>query len=113
LTLIEDAGLEYVHVFPFSPRAGTPAARMPQLDRTLVKARAERLRMAGEAATKRFLDGIVGRAEEGIVESGGRVRLANFAPVRLRAATGQVGRPALVRVVAREGLELVGEGIAA
>jgi threonylcarbamoyladenosine tRNA methylthiotransferase MtaB len=50
LDLVEDCGLTQLHVFPFSPRPGTPAARMPQLDRALVKERARRLREKGEAA---------------------------------------------------------------
>ncbi len=49
LAIVEECGLTHLHVFPFSPRAGTPAARMPQLDRALVKERAARLRAAGEA----------------------------------------------------------------
>ena len=50
LALVEEAGLAFLHVFPFSPRPGTPAARMPQLPRDVVKARAARLRAAGDAA---------------------------------------------------------------
>ena len=56
LDLVDECGLTQLHVFPFSPRPGTPAARMPQLDRTLVKERARRLREKGEAALRRHLD---------------------------------------------------------
>src|SRR6201999_728461 len=50
VSLVDEAGLSFLHVFPFSPRPGTPAAKMPQLPRALVKDRAERLRQAGEQA---------------------------------------------------------------
>jgi threonylcarbamoyladenosine tRNA methylthiotransferase MtaB len=81
LSLIGACGLAFVHAFPFSPREGTPAARMPQLDRALVKARAARLREAGAAALKRHLDAWVGREATGIVERDGFVRLPDFTGV--------------------------------
>src|SRR5512140_3400871 len=55
LSLVEDAGLSFLHVFPFSPRPGTPAARMPPVARPEVKDRARRLRAVGEAALGRHL----------------------------------------------------------
>ena len=79
--LIEACGLAYCHVFPFSPRKGTPAARMPQLDGALVKARAAELRAAGDAALARHLAGHVGRTAGVLVEKPGFGRLADFAPV--------------------------------
>ena len=60
LDIVDEAGLQYLHVFPFSPRDGTPAARMPQLPREVVKERAARLRAKGETALHCFLDGLVG-----------------------------------------------------
>src|SRR6267142_4587776 len=60
LDLVDACGLTYLHVFPFSPRPGTPAARMPQVARDIVKARARRLRQSGEAALARHLAGEVG-----------------------------------------------------
>src|SRR5215469_8382269 len=57
LDLVEDCGLVYLHVFPFSPRPGTPAARMPQVGRQVVKARAARLRERGAQALRDYLDG--------------------------------------------------------
>ena len=56
LSIVEECGLTHLHVFPFSPREGTPAARMPQVRREIVKERAARLRAAGEAAYRRHLD---------------------------------------------------------
>lgn len=113
LALVDEAGLQYTHVFPFSPRDGTPAARMPQLDRSIIRLRAERLRAKGEAALEQFLDGLVGREEEAIIESGGRARLGNFAQARLAAPApaGAAGDVARIKIVARDGGMLVGEPI--
>ena len=61
LALVEDCGLTHLHVFPYSPRPGTPAARMPQVARDVAKDRARRLREAGAAALSRRLDGEVGQ----------------------------------------------------
>ncbi len=60
LDLVDECGLTQLHVFPFSPRPGTPAARMPQVAGDVVKERARRLREKGEAALRRHLDGEVG-----------------------------------------------------
>ena len=59
LGAVEDLGLTYLHVFPYSPRPGTPAARMPQVPAAKRKARAARLRAAGEAALRRFLEHVL------------------------------------------------------
>jgi threonylcarbamoyladenosine tRNA methylthiotransferase MtaB len=82
LSLIEACGLAFVHAFPFSPREGTPASRMPQVDRRVVKARAARLREAGRAALEKHLERWVGREETGVIERHGIVRLPDFTPVR-------------------------------
>lgn len=103
LDLVDEAGLAYVHVFPFSPREGTPAARMPQFDRALIRTRAERLRARAQNALHRFLDAQIGRTADAIVESGGRARLGNFAPARLTAPTGDIGAVARLAILAREG----------
>jgi len=63
LKLVEDCGLTYLHVFPYSARKGTPAAKMPQVPGPVRKERAARLRAAGEAALDRFLDAQVGRID--------------------------------------------------
>jgi threonylcarbamoyladenosine tRNA methylthiotransferase MtaB len=81
LSLVADAGLAYVHAFPFSPRPGTPAARMPQLPRETVKARAERLRDAGASALSRHLDRQIGRALSAIVEKAGLARGEDFTDI--------------------------------
>src|SRR5205807_731856 len=70
LDLIEACGLVHLHVFPFSPRPGTPAARMPQVARTVVKERAGRLRERGAAALARHLAGEVGAGRRGPTATG-------------------------------------------
>jgi threonylcarbamoyladenosine tRNA methylthiotransferase MtaB len=79
LGLIEDCGLTYLHVFPFSPRAGTPAARMPQIDGREVKDRAARLRARGRATLAAYLAGQIGRETEVLVERDGRGRTPAYA----------------------------------
>lgn len=93
LRLVEEAGLAFLHVFPFSPRPGTPAARMPQLPREVVKARAARLRAAGEAALDRHLEAQVGRTLLGLVERPGFARAEDFTEI---AFTGEAAEGAVV-----------------
>jgi threonylcarbamoyladenosine tRNA methylthiotransferase MtaB len=92
LDLVDECGLTHLHVFPFSPRPGTPAARMPQLPRALVKDRARRLRDEGDAALRRHLDAQVGRRHRVLTESPALGRTEHFTPVRLdgRAAPGAI-----------------------
>jgi threonylcarbamoyladenosine tRNA methylthiotransferase MtaB len=82
LKLIDDCGLTFLHVFPFSPRPGTPAERMPQLPRDVVRERARALREAGARALGRFLDGEVGATREVLVEGDGHGRTPHYAGVR-------------------------------
>ncbi len=86
LSLVEEAGLSYLHVFPFSPRPGTPAARMPQLERRVIKARAERLRQAGDAALARHLDAQVGHTVRALIERPGLARAEDFTEVAFEGA---------------------------
>jgi threonylcarbamoyladenosine tRNA methylthiotransferase MtaB len=92
IALVEQAGLAFLHVFPFSPRPGTPAARMPQLERGLIKQRAARLREAGDKALIRHLSGQVGRLLQGLVERPGTARAEDFTEIHFDAAAepGQV-----------------------
>jgi threonylcarbamoyladenosine tRNA methylthiotransferase MtaB len=83
LDLVDACELTQLHVFPFSPRPGTPAARMPQLDRALIKERARRLREKGDAALTRHLDAQVGGTYQVLTERGGIGRTAQFTPVKL------------------------------
>jgi threonylcarbamoyladenosine tRNA methylthiotransferase MtaB len=81
LSLVDDCGLAFLHVFPFSPRPGTPAARMPQLPRDVVKGRAERLRAKGADALVRHLDAQVGQTVAGLVEREGLARAPDFTEI--------------------------------
>jgi threonylcarbamoyladenosine tRNA methylthiotransferase MtaB len=86
LDLVGDCGLAHLHMFPFSPRPGTPAARMPQVARSVVKERARRLREKGAAALAHRLAGEVGERRQVLVESGGAGRTGQFITVRLAAS---------------------------
>ena len=94
LALVEDCGLTFLHVFPFSAREGTPAARMPQLEMATRRERAARLREAGETAKRRFYAAQHGRAVTVLVETAegdaARGHSAQFAPVVLQSP-GAVG----------------------
>ena len=106
LDLVDECGLTQLHVFPFSPRPGTPAARMPQVAGDIIKNRARCLREKGEAALRRHLDGEVGARRRVLTERGGIGRTPQFTPVRLHtpaepglmldiAVTGHDGRQLL------------------
>ena len=81
VSIVEECGLDFLHVFPFSPRLGTPAARMPQLDRGLVKDRAAHLRKVGEQAYQKHLNRLVGDGFPVLVERGGIGRIPQFTSV--------------------------------
>lgn len=82
-----DCGLSYLHVFPFSPREGTPAAKMPQVARDMVKARAARLRAVGQDLLRAHLDKHVGHTRCALIEKPGLARLGDFSVVRLTGGT--------------------------
>jgi threonylcarbamoyladenosine tRNA methylthiotransferase MtaB len=91
LALVDDCGLTFLHVFPFSPRKGTPAARMPQLPRALVKERAARLRSRGEAALAAYRAGEAGALRQVLVEKPGVGRTEHFVPCTIdRGAAGEI-----------------------
>ena len=94
LGFVEEAEAPYLHVFPYSARPGTPAARMPQVDGAVRRERAGRLRAAGLAVAWRFHAGMVGADVAVVVERGARGHTEVFAPVRLRegAAVGSLIR---------------------
>ncbi|MBA2590492.1 MAG: tRNA (N(6)-L-threonylcarbamoyladenosine(37)-C(2))-methylthiotransferase MtaB [Alphaproteobacteria bacterium] len=105
LALVDDAGFSQLHVFGFSPREGTPAAKMPQLPRTLVKERAARLRAKGEAARDRRLDGMIGARHTVLMERGGVGRTPCFTPVKFQAPYGSF---VPLTITGRSGATLVG-----
>ncbi|MBI1385312.1 MAG: tRNA (N(6)-L-threonylcarbamoyladenosine(37)-C(2))-methylthiotransferase MtaB [Rhizobiales bacterium] len=85
LALIEECGLTHLHVFPFSPRPETPAARMPQLPKAVVRERADRLRRRGHAALAAHLDAQAGRTLDVLMETASRGRARDFTEVELGA----------------------------
>ncbi len=106
LDLVEECGLTHLHVFPFSPRPGTPAARMPQLSRTVVKDRARRLRDAGAAALARYLDGEIGATRRVLIEMRDSGRTEHFTPVKL-AAPAETGAIVDLKMTAHDGRQLL------
>jgi threonylcarbamoyladenosine tRNA methylthiotransferase MtaB len=109
LASVDDCGIDYLHVFPYSPRPQTPAAKMPQVARAVVKARAARLREKGVERLSLRLDRHAGQAVMALVESGNRARLPDFAPVRIEGVSPEPGQPALFRLVSRTATDLIGQ----
>ena len=91
LSIVDDCGLTHLHVFPYSPRPGTPAARMPQLARGEIKARAARLRDKGDAAFLAHLEAEAGRRHAVLVEKDGLGRTEQFTLTEIdRGAPGEI-----------------------
>ena len=105
LDLIEECGITYLHAFPFSPRPGTSAARMPPVDKAEVKQRAARLRDAGDRAMARFFASEAGGTREILMERGGIGRTAQFAAVRPDRPI-DAGSFMRVRIEGQQGREL-------
>jgi len=98
LKLMDDCGIVAAHIFPFSPRPNTPAARMPQLAPELVKARAARLRDAAAKRRSRWFDGLVGTTQPILVEGDGVGHTDNFAPIAMMGARrGETGNARITR----------------
>jgi len=104
--LVDECGLTQLHVFPFSSRPGTPAARMPQVERAAVKERARRLREKGETALRVYLDHEVGARRRVLAESRALGRTEQFVPVRL-AAPVEPGVILDVAIRAHDGRQLL------
>lgn len=83
LRLVDECGLTFLHVFPYSPRKGTPAAKMPQVSQAIRKARAARLRALGEERRNAFLASRIGKTERVLIERDGKGHSEQFAEVRL------------------------------
>ena len=98
LDLVGECGLTFLHVFPYSPRPGTPAARMPQVGGKEIRRRAGRLRAAGEAALRRRLVSEIGATRQVLIESARQGRTEHFLPV---AINGEV--PGAVRTLVVKG----------
>ena len=106
LRLLDDCNIIAAHVFPFSPRPNTPAARMPQVPVETIKARAARLREVAQARRTVWLDSLVGSLQPVLIESRSRGHSDSFAPVAVAGAKrGEVGE---VRITGRDGDTLQG-----
>ncbi len=108
LKLIEEAGIVYPHVFPYSEREGTPAARMPQVEMEVRKERAAQLRAAGEDELKKFLNSNINSIRQVIVEEGNIGRTENFALVEINAPV-MPGEIITMRITGVKGDKLTGE----
>jgi threonylcarbamoyladenosine tRNA methylthiotransferase MtaB len=86
-SLIRELGIVHGHVFPYSPRPDTPAARMPQLDKPVIRRRAAELRAEAAAVRAEWLDSLVGQELSVLAEAGGTGHAANFAPVAVPPGT--------------------------
>jgi len=107
IDLVAECGLAFVHVFPYSARPGTPAARMPQLPDQVVKERAARLRAAGEAALAAELSCRVGGETDVLIERAGIGRAEFYAAVSF-SAPGARGSVTRMRLIESSGSSLVG-----
>lgn len=114
LKLIEECGLTFLHVFPFSPRQGTPAAKMPQVDRATIKARAERLRDKGREALTKHLDTQSGTTQPVLIErvadglARGRVPAYTEVAIPVSGNGPQTGSIVSVDITGHEGQRLTG-----
>ena len=105
--LIEECGLTFLHVFPYSPRPGTPAARMPQVKGNEIRERARRLRAAGEVALQKRLASELGHARQVLIESATQGRTEHFIPVAISGETpGTVRR---LNVTGHDGARLTSD----
>jgi len=106
LDIVGGCSLTWLHVFPYSARPGTPAARMPQLPKAVRRERAARLRAAGAAAAAAYLASRVGCTAQVLVERDGNGRSEHFAPVAL-GASARNGALVTATVVAASGDTLI------
>ena len=106
LDLVAECDLVHLHVFPFSPRPGTPAARMPQVDRAVIKDRARRLRQRGDAALSAHLQAQVGTRRQVLTESHAAGHTEQFSRVRF-AMPVEAGRIIEVAIIGHDGRELM------
>ncbi|HZF74409.1 MAG TPA: tRNA (N(6)-L-threonylcarbamoyladenosine(37)-C(2))-methylthiotransferase MtaB [Acetobacteraceae bacterium] len=109
LSIVEACGLSYLHVFPYSERPGTPAARMPPVPVPLRRERAAELRAAGRAAARRLYESRLGASEAVLLERAGQGHTEHFAPLRLVGGEGAPGALVRARVVAADDDGLVAE----
>jgi threonylcarbamoyladenosine tRNA methylthiotransferase MtaB len=111
LRLIDECNIAFLHAFPYSPRPGTPAARMPQLEKSVIKQRAARLRAAGQAALEKHFQQYVGRETEVLIERDQQGRLPDFTPVSFETHSGEAGRPIRARIIGHDKTRLKAQAL--
>jgi len=117
LSIVEECGLAFLHVFPYSARKGTPAARMPPVQGDIIRERASRLRERGQSVLKTWLASHVGRPIQSSLERSGTgplpARTPQFAPVLLSGvpADWPAGRVVTAQVVGHDGRRLLAEAL--
>ena len=109
LDLVGEAGLQFLHVFPYSARPDTPAARMPQLPMAVRRERAARLRAAGAERAQQFYAARMGEEEAVLLEHPDRGHTEHFCPVRLAAPAGARGQVLRARVTGADASGLLAE----
>jgi threonylcarbamoyladenosine tRNA methylthiotransferase MtaB len=109
IDLVKECDLSFLHIFPYSERPGTPAARMPQIPVPERRARAARLREAGVAAAARYYAARLGHEEQVLLEHSDRGHTEYFAPLRLLGAAGQPGEIRRLRVIGADANGLLAE----
>jgi len=109
IRLVEDCGLTFLHVFPYSVRPGTPAAKMPQVNGADIKARAKALRMAGEKRLSGFVTSQVGQTKDVLFETETRGRTPHYLNVEIAGRSMKPGDIAPVRLLHPAGHDLAGE----
>lgn len=108
MRLVDECGLTWLHVFPFSPRPGTPAAKMPQVARDVAKARAEQLRAKGAARVRAHLESGLGATRPVLMETPTTGRTHQFTPVRLADATATAGEILPLHLATHDGQSFEG-----
>lgn len=108
MACVDECGLDYLHVFPYSARPGTPAARIPQLNGDIIKGRAAKLREKGTERLGMRLDRHVGTTQDALVEMGGRARLPDFAPIKIEGDAPKPGSIVQLELHSHDGKDLIG-----
>ena len=113
LKIVQECDLTFLHVFPYSPRPGTPAARMPQVPKPLIKERARRLRDLGEVQLSNYLKTEIGKVRTVLIERNQMGRTEHYAPVDLSNIPHlpDVGNLITMKITSSTGNKLQGEGI--
>ncbi|MBA2126172.1 tRNA (N(6)-L-threonylcarbamoyladenosine(37)-C(2))-methylthiotransferase MtaB [Hyphomicrobium methylovorum] len=110
--IVDECGLTYLHVFPYSAREGTPAARMPRVPGPVIKERAMRLRAEGERVLGDYFSGQIGQVADILMEKGGKGRTPQFAEVEMPGLNAyRVGAVVRARITGKTATRLMGEAV--